>query len=225
MRYFGSFFITLILYASTITTVLYSFNNQSNITKNEGKNSLVKISLIEPKVELKKEKEIIKEQKKEPKKIEKNISKKIKNKIEKKVTNPKSQIKKEIVKDSEKVVKNEIKKIEPLSSKKVEKVVPLTPKVNITKIKNDYIEKVKKTINKNKFYPNSARRRGIEGYVNVNFIIGEKGELKNIKILNGKKIFYNAAKEAIVKSFPINTKKNNHIFPLKIDLCIKYNLN
>ncbi|WP_320035254.1 TonB family protein [Halarcobacter sp.] len=216
MRYFGSFFITLILYASTITTVLYSFNNQSNITKNEEKKSLVKISLIEPKVELKKEKEIIKEQKNEPKKIKKKISKKVKKtkkKIEKKVTKPKPQIKKEI------------KKIEPLSSKKVEKVVPHTPKVNITKIKNDYIEKVKKTINKNKFYPNSARRRGIEGYVNVNFIIGEKGELKNIKILNGKKIFYNAAKEAIVKSFPINTKKNNHIFPLKINLCIKYNLN
>lgn len=54
MRYFGSFFITLILYAATITSLFYSFNNQSNIANKEEKKSLVKVSLIEAKVEQKK---------------------------------------------------------------------------------------------------------------------------------------------------------------------------
>lgn len=192
MRYFGSFFITLILYAATITSLFYSFNNQSNIANKEEKKSLVKVSLIEAKVEQKKEieqkkeKEIIKSLKKEPKKIVKKIIKSVKK--------PKKKIVKKIIK-SKTCIKNETKEVKKSPSKNVENIVSVAPKINISKIKNDYIAKVKKTINSNKFYPNSARRRGIEGSVKVEFIIQNNGKLTMVKIIQGKKIFLKQQKK------------------------------
>ncbi len=221
MRYFGSFFITLILYAATITSLFYSFNNQSNIANKEEKKSLVKVSLIEAKVEQKKEieqkkeKEIIKSLKKEPKKIVKKIIKSVKK--------PKKKIVKKIIK-SKSCIKNETKEVKKSPSKNVENIVSLAPKINISKIKNDYIAKVKKTINSNKFYPNSARRRGIEGSVKVEFTIQNNGKLTMVKIIQGKKIFFKAAKEAIINSFPIQGYKDNKIFPINLTLVLKYNL-
>lgn len=225
MRYFGSFFITLILYAATITSLFYSFNNQSNITNKEEKKSLVKVSLIEAKVEQKKEieqkkevkqeKEIIKSLKKEPKKIVKKIIKSVKK--------PKKKIVKKIIK-SKTCIKNETKEVKKSPSKNVENIVSVAPKINISKIKNDYIAKVKKTINSNKFYPNSARRRGIEGSVKVEFTIQNNGKLTMVKIIQGKKIFFKAAKEAILNSFPIQGYKDNKIFPINLTLVLKYNL-
>ncbi|WP_321312764.1 TonB family protein [Halarcobacter sp.] len=221
MRYFGSFFITLILYAATITSLFYSFNNQSNITNKEEKKSLVKVSLIEAKVEQKKEieqkkeKERIKSLKKEPKKIVKKIIKSVKK--------PKKKIVKKIIK-SKTCIKNETKEVKKSPSKNVENIVSVAPKINISKIKNDYIAKVKKTINSNKFYPNSARRRGIEGSVKVEFTIQNNGKLTMVKIIQGKKIFFKAAKEAIINSFPIQGYKDNKIFPINLTLVLKYNL-
>ncbi len=85
-----------------------------------------------------------------------------------------------------------------------------------------FLENMKNRINENKYYPKRAKRREIEGSVDVKFILLENGEMQNITILNGKKIFHNSVEQAIKDSFPIQIKKDLFKFPLPITLKIVF---
>ena len=60
-----------------------------------------------------------------------------------------------------------------------------------TTIKQDYVElnlpKIRQLIGENLYYPRSARRRGIEGRVIVEFVILKDGGVENIHILSSNK--------------------------------------
>lgn len=233
MRYLGSFFITLVLYASAITTLFYTMNSSfSSNTKKEIKEEIVKISLVETPV-----KEIKKELKKEEKKViekekEEEIKKTEKPKIKQKTEKPKikkekikkeeikKEVKKEIIKTQEKTLKQPTVSEKPLQN--IEK--PIT-KIDTTLIKEQFFSLVKNKIDSNKEYPNSARRRGIEGSIKVKFQITKEGNVKDISILSGKKIFHKAVLNAINNSFPIKIPKELNSFPLYINLELKFNLN
>lgn len=73
----------------------------------------------------------------------------------------------------------------------------------------NYLEDLRRRINRHKIYPKVAQTSHIEGSVKVEFTISPKGELLSFVILEGKKIFHKATEEAIQKSFP---------FPLNEDL-------
>lgn len=233
MRYLGSFFITLVLYASAITTLFYTMNSSfSSNTKKEIKEEIVKISLVETPV-----KEIKKELKKEEKKViekekEEEIKKTEKPKIKQKTEKPKikkekikkeeikKEVKKEVIKTQEKTLKQPTVSEKPLQN--IEK--PVT-KIDTTFIKEQFFSLVKNKIDSNKEYPNSARRRGIEGSIKVKFQITKEGNVKDISILSGKKIFHKAVLNAINNSFPIKIPKELNSFPLYINLELKFNLN
>ncbi len=74
-------------------------------------------------------------------------------------------------------------------------------------------------INENKRYPTSARRRGIEGDVDVKFIVLADGGVDGIEILQGKSIFNRATIAAIEDSFPM--KVPNSLLQLPKEFTIK----
>lgn len=213
MRYIISFFITLFLYSSLISTLFYNLDNTFIENKNlSQKQELIKISLVEE-IEKKVEK---KQEHKKIKKIEKP----------KKIKKEKPIVKKQKYKKLEQVVEKtpiieKTKEIQEL--KKVENKIQET--IDIKKVKNEFIEKLKKKIDKNKFYPKSARRRGIEGDVNVEFFIHKDGSIDNLKIKEGKTIFHKAVKESIKNSFPMKIDNNSISFPFKIMVKLKFALN
>ena len=129
----------------------------------------------------------------------------------------------------EKVVEEKIVQSKPVvqETQKVQQQVVAKDqsKPNLDEIKakqNIFFTKLRNKINENKRYPRSARRRGIEGNVEVKFYVQRDGGVKNIKFISGKKIFKNSALKAIEKSFPIEVDKSLFSFPKEFKISIKY---
>jgi len=182
------------------------------------------------KVILKKVVKKVKQQ--EPKKIVKKITeKKVPKKIEpfKKEVVKKKTVKSDIVKKE--VEKKTQKKSEPL--KQVKKQALVKKSIHTAKKKKpqkvDYekeylsvnLKKILTEIQKNIRYPKVARRRGIEGTVNIEFKLYPNGSIGLIKLLTGHKLLKKSALKAIEKAsvnFPKVAK------PILLRLPISYTL-
>lgn len=66
----------------------------------------------------------------------------------------------------------------------------------------EYRSQIIDLINANKSYPNTARRRGIQGDVEVSFTVANDGSVIDLKCLGDAKILNRSACEAIKKSLP-----------------------
>jgi protein TonB len=241
-RYLKSLGITSGIFCTILGTI-YASSDISMHTQKPSK-QITQIELItlpksEPIVE---SKPIQKETSKQiqPKKIEKIVKKEPKplpKQIVKPTPKPKPiqkevQISKKIVKEEIKPISKEIKPIaqtqEIQTKTKETKIKPIEKKSVDTKEleqrKARFFKELKAKIDSNKEYPNTARRRGMQGVVEVSFSISNNGELNNLDILNGKKIFYNSVVEAIKNSFPVDVDKEIFVFPLIITLKINYKL-
>ena len=160
----------------------------------------------------------IKKQKEKPKKVV-HKPKEIKKQIQKK----------QIVKHTPTPKKQTAQVVQKASTTKVvkkERTNLVQQKVDIQKQieeKNRYLSNVKKIIESNKFYPNSAKRRGIQSNIPVKFTILTNGMMVNLEILGGKKIFHKSVRDTIKKSFPLNPNGalNEEI---EVSLVLKYNL-
>lgn len=236
-RYLNSFFIALTLYSSVFAFIIYqstidNFSNKKNTNENV---SRVCFSIINEEIPAKEEKP------KEEPKIEKKVEKK---KIEKKIVKKEVlQIPQPILEAAREPIKKEIP--EPVPTEEVEKVAEnetktlANPNQNVQKVINTSIEKTVDTnllkakqdeflayliekINSNKSYPNIARRRVIEGNVEVKFHLCSDGNVANIKMISGKKIFHKSAVEAISRSFPIEVNKTLFNFPKEFKITMAY---
>ncbi len=252
-RYFSSFIITGSIYALIFASLLYSFDNTKHISSQPKKNQEnIKFTVIaqtkeEPvKKTIKKEKtakkepvkevpkkKIVKKQKpkpakkivkkKKPKPVKKIVKKEppkknIEKKIEKKIV--KNHIPKKI-KTNRNIAKQQIKQ-QKVISKNEQKLIDK----DIIKAKqNAYFKMVKEAISKNKQYPRSALRRGIQGDVKVNFTISRYGELLKFNILNGKTIFQKSIKKAFEQTFPVKPPKDIFLSNTDLSITIAYRLN
>ena len=77
-----------------------------------------------------------------------------------------------------------------------------------------------KKINRAKYYPEIARRQGLEGIPKIAFSINEDGRVKDVKLLNscGHDILDHAAVEAVEKSSPLP------FYPQPITIAVRYSL-
>ena len=118
-----------------------------------------------------KSKNIVKQEKKKEKKI-----KEVK-KVEKKVL-------KEVEKTQEvKVEQKAEPQVQELASKEVLKQKDTIDPSQIEALENEYLSKLRYLIEKNKIYPNSAKRLNQMGKVHLYFVISKDGQIKNAKIL------------------------------------------
>ncbi len=253
-RYFLSFLIAAFIYISLVFAYIYSLNNQkvikSTVRKSDETVRFTVIAQAKPIIKPKPKK--IEKPKPKPKKIEKPKPKPKPTKIQKPKPKPKPIIKpkpKKIKKPKPKPKKIQKPKPEP---KKIEqakpiekskKIVPKELKTQIKKnksslvkkvdtqalekqsiLKNEYFNKIRNTINKNKSYPKRAVRRKIQGDVKVKFTISPSGDLISYEIIDGKTIFHNSVANAIKNSFPLKTPNGVFSNNLDLSLVIKYNL-
>jgi len=77
-----------------------------------------------------------------------------------------------------------------------------------------------KKINRAKYYPEMARRQGVEGAPKVAFSISEDGKVGGVKVVesSGNEILDNAAVEAIENSAPLP------FYPKPITIAVRYSL-
>ena len=207
-RYLSSFIITALLYVSAIASMLYAFNADSYSTEDIEVHNVSKVSftIITPENKPKKEKRI--EQKPKPKPKPKPI----------KNPTPKPE---PIVKEPlPEPVKEEPK---PKEKKIVNQNSDDTTSNEMTKAKKQlFIADLMKRINSNKSYPHTARRRCIQGVVEIKFIILADGSVKHINMIYGKDIFEKSAIQAIKRSFPVNVDTSLFSFPKEFKIKIAY---
>ncbi|MBU1658861.1 TonB family protein [bacterium] len=236
-RYLSSFIISASIYFAVMATLFYFITNNSCSADSKMEDTkIMKISLLnlekrmiapvqkpEVKHSLKPKAKII--QKIKPKPLVKNIP----------LVGPKSI---PLVHPVPKETKEEVKQ-EPILEQAVfeDSAVYISQpnKQNTSNMQNnklaakelenkqiEFFTKLKELINKNKSYPNSARRRAIQGDVEVRFYLLEDGNVKNIELLSGKSIFEKSVQQAIEKSFPVKIDKELFNFPKEFKITIAY---
>lgn len=220
-RYLSSFIISILIYISLFAGAIVIFNEDDNFSdKDVDKPNVICVSMVAQKVTQKQPIKKIQKKKKTVKKVvkEKELPKP-------KKTIPKTEIVKKELKKEE-VVEDETSVQEYVEVEKKQEVIA-TKKctTNTDEIKakqNIFFTKLRNRINENKSYPRSARRRGIEGSVEVKFNLCSDGNVKDIKFISGKNVFKKSIIEAIEDSFPIDVDKSLFSFPKEFKISVEY---
>ncbi len=230
-RYFSSFLISFIVYASFIVSGIYfvSIEDENTVVKEMQEIQTVAVSIIQQQCHTKKEK------------IEKKVEKKTQVKPKPQPTVVQDEIvKKEIESEIDEVAIQE-KESEPQEElveeqEEVEEKVVQKDSVDEEKLQEEirqmmaakkkeldlFTQHLIKKINENKRYPMSARRRGVEGDVSVKFIVLSNGGVDAIEILEGKSIFTKSTIAAIEDSFPVSVGDSLLQFPQEFKIRLVY---
>ena len=110
----------------------------------------------------------------------------------------------------------QIKQTQVIQQKSIQQVANQPAKENydtqnnpeMTSKRNAYFALIKQTIEKQKYYPKNALRRGIEADMVVKFTITPFGDLVNVSIVDGNRAFESSLIEAIEATFPLTPPKN-----------------
>ena len=102
-----------------------------------------------------------------------------------------------------------------------EKQISVTDETN----KNRYLQELYSSIENNKYYPSSARRRGMQDTVSVSFHLLANGEIEDLKIKARFKPLGLAAKTAVQESLPFQQPPDELETPIKIQYAMAFKLN
>jgi protein TonB len=243
-HFFISFFSTILLYLG-LGFLLFYFSKHYVGTEQKVEEKIVSFSLSEyipeviPPVEEVKEKTIepepiepepvVEEEKVEPavKEVvpEPEVVKELPNPIVKKVVKPRKKTtkKKKIKKKHSQKRVSKKKHIKKRKTKKSTKQKAPSSRKFSTAKKNAFLSQIRTRINRNKTYPRIAQRRGMQGSVQVSFILKSSGNVGNIS-LKGPKVFHTSARNAVKRAFPINIKNVPLSLPTTIHLTLRYQI-
>ncbi len=243
VRHFISYAITTLFYAG-IAVIFFSSKNHHYVSSKVMKEKTIQMSLsafvpetietMEPPKEIVKEvvapepipeeepkvEEIIKEPLPEPvveKVVEKPVVKEPKPIIEKRIEKPKEKKRKK---------KKSVKKKKPKKKfkRKPSRQQASSKQSKSTKAqRNKFWTTLRAKIDRNKFYPRIAKKRGMEGSVKVKFTILSNGHVGHISV-SGPKVFHNSAKNAVKRAFPIDVKRSPIALPTSVNLPLNYQL-
>lgn len=241
-RYISSFLIAIFLYSILIVIYIYSIKNTKiqKSTKEKNEQS-IKFTVIQQQIiKIKPKPKIIKRSKIKSKPIVKpksKIIKKQKTKVIKKLKPKAIKKQKKIIKTKSKPIKKQNTIVKPKPKPKLIKTqikkTKFSSQITTNKIntqqtriaQKQFYDKLKRIINKNKSYPKKAIKRDIQGVVKVSFIINSNGNVKDIQIISGKRVFKKSVIKAIKNSFPIEVDSLLFLFPKKFTIKLSFILN
>jgi len=90
--------------------------------------------------------------------------------------------------------------------------------------KKRYLAKLLAHIENNKFYPPAARRRRLEGWVQVRFTLEANGRISALDVSEGEQILRQAAREAVERALPLPAPKGEVIPPLAVSYRMNFQL-
>lgn len=146
--------------------------------------------------------------------------------VVKKVTPPKPILKKE---PAQKIVKPK-KVVQPLvqeqaTASAVAKEVQRQVSKESVIVKQTYLSKLLTIIEGYKYYPQTARRRGMEGNIHVSFMLKEDGTVNGLDASGGSLLLRRAAKSAVKKALPLPTSPSEIEYPMYVSYVMQYQLN
>ena len=80
---------------------------------------------------------------------------------------------------------------------------PALARVALEDERESYLLRLLAHIDNHKFYPRTARRRGMEGEIQVAFYLHTDGSISDLQITGGSKVLRNAAKQAVQRALSL----------------------
>lgn len=94
----------------------------------------------------------------------------------------------------------------------------------LEKTKHEYLRRLMAHIEAHKHYPRVARRRGLEGGVEVSFRLLPGGRVSNMKVAQGHRILRKAVEEAMQSAQPLPVPPGELPLPLAIAFTVQFSL-
>lgn len=218
-----SFALALSIIAHTALFIRINFYPETTSQADNGHSLIVSLNRVTPDAPTVPEQKIKDEKQIKPPKPENIIEKKIQPEKVIKTVEKKSQV---ASIDPE-------KKIEPVNKEQqypkelVQPIVQTNSSATaIKQARENYIQQLATHINKHKFYPRTARRRNIEGQVNVSFDLLTNGNIINLHVHSGPAILQKAAMKAIHSALPMPRRPDDllNLDTMKIEYAIQFSL-
>lgn len=92
-------------------------------------------------------------------------------------------------------------------------------------IRQRYLAELMAHIEEHKWYPKSARRRGIQGEVKVSFLLLPDGSIRDVEVRHGPKVLTVAAAKAVARAEPMPAPPAEVHCPLRCEFSMRYALN
>lgn len=89
----------------------------------------------------------------------------------------------------------------------------------------DYLTHVRALIESHKFYPSSARRLGMQGVVQISFVVNPDGTVSRIICRGGSRLLQHAAEQALRRAAPFPAQQNSSPRPLQVHYETTFALN
>ncbi|KON48000.1 TonB family protein [Mariprofundus ferrooxydans] len=99
---------------------------------------------------------------------------------------------------------------------------PAIDKGLIAEARQHYLAMVMAHIEAHKFYPPTARRRGIQGDVRISFLLLADGTTKQIRTNGSSRILQTAAKTAVIKAIPMPKPPSVIHCPMHCEFAMRY---
>ncbi|MDH5602074.1 MAG: energy transducer TonB [Gammaproteobacteria bacterium] len=93
------------------------------------------------------------------------------------------------------------------------------------KIRQKYFSTLLTHIESYKFYPRNARRRGIEGSIQITFRLFEDGSIAGLDANGGPTILMRAAKNSVSDALPLPKCPSDVACPMQISFAMQFKLN
>jgi protein TonB len=88
-----------------------------------------------------------------------------------------------------------------------------------------YLADLMAHIEKHKWYPTTARRRGIQGEVRITFLLMADGSIRHLEVEEGPKVLRVAAEQAVAKAEPMPMPPTAIDCPLPCEFSMRFTLN
>lgn len=114
----------------------------------------------------------------------------------------------------------------PISTAESEKTLPVLQPVVDSRLseqaRQSYLAELLTHIESHKHYPRSARRRRIEGVVEVSFRLLPEGQIDGLKVAGKRRVLQQASRSAVVASLPVPSPPKELALPLLINFSMAF---
>ncbi len=87
-----------------------------------------------------------------------------------------------------------------------------------------YLAKVMAHIERHKYYPPTARRRGIQGDVHIRFLLLADGTTRQVMVEGASSVLQKAAKKAVIRAIPMPKPPTGIHCPMHCEFAMRYAL-
>jgi len=87
-----------------------------------------------------------------------------------------------------------------------------------------YLAKVMAHIERHKYYPPTARRRGIQGDVHIRFVLLADGSTRQVMVDGASSVLQKAAKKAVIRAIPMPRPPTGIHCPMHCEFAMRYAL-